>query len=310
MNVSKTSMISLIVHGGAWEIPDDAVAAHREGVLKAVKAGWTVLHDGGEAADAVEQAVMTMEDDEAFNAGRGSVLNATGEVELDASMMEGKTYRAGAVAAVQQIANPVSVARLIMEKSTHVLLVGLGAARFAQEQGILLCGKDELITREQLARWREAQGEPRVKTKGNSSGKSRKGHDTVGAIALDNRGHIVVAASTGGTPNKFPGRVGDSPLVGSGIYADDNVGGAVATGEGEAIIRVVLVKNVIDSMERNGGDPEAAAREGIEVLRRKVHGRGGIIVMNKKGRVNATCNTSRMARAYMTLGMRSPAAFV
>lgn len=303
-------MISLIVHGGAWEIPDDALTAHRQGVLKAVKAGWLVLLDGGRAVDAVEQAVMTLEDDETFNAGRGSVLNAAGEIELDASMMEGKTYRAGAVAAVQQIAHPVSVARLVMEKSKHVLLVGLGAARFAQEHGVSLCGKDELITREQLARWREAQRELRGKTRKRSSMKEKIGHDTVGAVALDRRGHIAAAASTGGTPNKFPGRVGDSPLVGSGLYADDMVGGAVATGEGEEIIRVVLAKSVIDHLEKNGGDPQTAARTGIEMLRRKVDGRGGIIVMNRKGQVGVACNTSRMARGYMTPGMKSPAAFV
>ncbi len=303
-------MISLLVHGGAWEIPDDAVAAHRRGVLKAVKAGWTVLSGGGGAADAVERAVMAMEDDETFNAGRGSVLNAAGEIEMDASMMEGKTFRAGAVAALQHIAHPVSVARLIMEKSEHVLLVGLGAARFAREHGISPGGKDDLITGEQLARWRQAQEEPRTSAGRKSPRKGQRGHDTVGAVALDRRGHIVAAASTGGTPNKYPGRVGDSPLVGCGVYADDNIGGAVATGEGEHIIRVVLVKFVIDAMERNGGDPEAAARAGIEILGRKVQGRGGIIVLNKNGQISVACNTSRMARAYMTSGMKSPAAYV
>jgi L-asparaginase / beta-aspartyl-peptidase len=310
MNLKRESMISLIVHGGAWEIPDDAVAAHRDGVLKAVKAGWAVLSDGGSAADAVERAVRTMEDDETFNAGRGSVLNAAGETEMDASMMEGKSYRAGAVAAIQRISHPVSVARLIMEKSEHVLLVGLGAARFAQEHGIAISGKDALITQKQLLLWRQAQGQPRAGRWAGSAKKKRPAHDTVGAVALDKKGLIVSAASTGGTPNKYPGRVGDSPLVGSGIYADNNIGGAVATGAGEEIIRVVLVKSVIDLMERNGGDPESAARAGIELLDRKVHGQGGIIVMNNKGQVSVACNTTRMARAYMTSGMKSPAAFV
>lgn len=304
-------MISLIVHGGAWDIPDDAASAHREGVLKAVKAGWCILSKGGSAVDAVEQAVMTMEADETFNAGRGSVLNAAGETELDASMMEGKSLRAGAVAAVQRIAHPVSVARLIMEKSQHVLLVGLGAARFAQEHGVTLCGNDDLITPQQLVLWRQAQVESlKKKGKQGSSEKRKPGHDTVGAIALDKKGHIVAAASTGGTPNKYPGRVGDSPLIGSGVYADDKIGGAVATGEGEAIIRVVLVKSVMDLLERNGGDPEAAAHAGVELLRRKVQGHGGIIVMNRNGRVSVDCNTPRMARAYMTSGMRSPVASV
>jgi L-asparaginase / beta-aspartyl-peptidase len=310
MNSTKASVISLIVHGGAWEIPDEAVAANREGVMNAVRAGWEVLTDGGGAADAVERAVLMMEDDETFNAGRGSVLNAVGETEMDASMMEGNSYRAGAVAAVQRIAHPVSLARLIMDKSENVLLVGLGASRFAQEHGMSLCGKDDLITHEQLVFWRQAQAASH-KGKGRTSlRKKRKGHDTVGAVALDRKGHIVAAASTGGTPNKYPGRVGDSPLVGSGVYADDTVGGAVATGVGEDIIRVVLVKSVMEIMERNGGDPEAAARAGIELLQRKVQGHGGIIVMSKKGEVSVASNTPRMARAYMTSGMRTPAAFV
>jgi beta-aspartyl-peptidase (threonine type) len=295
-------VISLIVHGGAWAIPDHALVAHREGVLKAVKAGWSVLLDGGASADAVERAVMMMEDDKTFNAGRGSVLNAAGEVEMDASMMEGKTYRTGAVAALQRIAHPVSVARLVMEKSAHVLLVGLGAARFAREHGVRVGGKDDLITSEQLTLWRKAQGAPKKERK--------KGHDTVGAIALDKKGNIVAAASTGGTPNKYPCRVGDSPIVGSGIYADNKIGAAVSTGEGEEILRVVLAKIVIDVLERNGGDPDAAARDGIELLRRKVHGHGGVIVMNSTGKVGIAWNTPRMARAFMATGMKSPVAFV
>jgi beta-aspartyl-peptidase (threonine type) len=253
---------------------------------------------------------MLMEDDAAFNAGRGSVLNAAGEVEMDASMMEGRSYRAGAVAALQRIGHPVSVARLMMEKSEHVLLVGLGAARFAREHGFPLGAKDDLITGEQLALWRKAQVEPRARDERPPVRKGKKGHDTVGAVALDRKGNIVAAASTGGTPNKHPGRVGDSPLVGSGIYADNAIGGAVATGEGENIIRVVLAKSVIDIMEKNGGETEAAARVGIEMLERKVQGRGGIIVMNRRGHISVAYNTSRMARAYMTSGMRSPAAFV
>jgi L-asparaginase / beta-aspartyl-peptidase len=310
MNSAKASSFSLIVHGGAWDIPDEAVAANRKGVLKATKAGWEVLSDGGDAVDAVERAVTMMESDETFNAGRGSALNAVGETELDASIMEGTWCRAGAVAAVQRIAHPVSLARLIMERSDNVLLVGLGAVRFAQEHGMSLCGKDDLITPEQLVLWRQAQAASGKRKVRSSGGKKRRGHDTVGAVALDRRGHIVAAASTGGTPNKHPGRVGDSPLVGSGIYADDTLGAAVATGVGEDIIRVILVKSVLDIMERNGGDPEAAARAGIELLEQKVQGHGGIIVMNTKGQVSTACNTSRMARAYMTSGMRTPVAAV
>ncbi|MBP1648951.1 MAG: Asparaginase [Bacteroidetes bacterium] len=298
-------MISLVVHGGAWEIPDDAIATHREGVLKALKSGWAVLSAGGSAAQAVEKAVTVMEDDETFNAGRGSVINAAGEIELDASMMEGKSCRAGAVAALQRVAHPVSVARLIMEKSDNVLLVGMGAARFAQEHGIPFCSKDYLFTGSELARWRLAQAESRKGSSRKARG-GRRRHDTVGAVALDRTGHIVAALSTGGTSNKHPGRVGDSPLIGCGLYADNAIGGVVASGWGEEIIRVVLAKSVIDCMERNGGNAEGACCAGIEMLRRKVHGYGGIIALNKKGEVGMAFNTPRMARAHMTIGMKSP----
>lgn len=297
-------MISLIVHGGAWDIPDEDVPGHRDGVLKALKQGWAVLSSGASAAEAVEKAIMVMEDHETLNAGRGSVINAAGEVELDAGMMEGKTFRAGAVAALQRVAHPISVAKLIMEKSDHVLLAGMGAFRYAQEQGIPLCGKDDLITMKELVRWREAQGEmpkapPRPKRRPKKRG------DTVGAVALDKAGRIVAGLSTGGTPNKHPGRVGDSPLVGCGLYADDTIGGAASTGEGEDIIRVVLAKEVIDAMQKNGGNVEAACREGITVLERKVKGQAGIIALNTKGEVGVAYNTPRMARAYMTSGMKS-----
>ncbi|RPH36922.1 peptidase T [bacterium] len=302
-------MLARVVHGGAWDIPEDAIRAHREGVLRAVKLGWAILLAGGSAAEAVEKAIVTMEDDETFNAGRGAYINAAGEVELDASMMEGKVYRAGAVAALQRIAHPVSVARLIMEKSEHVLLVGMGAARFAQEHGISLCGKDDLITGKELARWRQAQAKSR-RIAAREARKAKGGCDTVGAVALDRSGHLVSALSTGGTPNKHPGRVGDSPLVGCGIYADDSIGAAAASGGGEEIIRVVLAKSVIDSMERNGGNTEAACSVGIDTLKRKVQGCGGVIALNRKGEVGVAYNTPKMARGYMTSGMKSPAVFV
>ena len=149
--------VSLVVHGGAWNIPGDQAEAHRKGVLNALKAGWEILKDGGTAVDAVERSIIVMENDETFNAGRGSALDAAGEIGLDASMMEGGTLRAGAVAAVQNIANPISVARAILEKSDAVLLVGLGAMRFAKERGIPTCGQDALITMREIARWRTSQ---------------------------------------------------------------------------------------------------------------------------------------------------------
>jgi beta-aspartyl-peptidase (threonine type) len=303
--------VSLVVHGGAWNIPDDEADAHRTGVLNALKAGWELLKDGGTAVEAVERSIIFLENDEAFNAGRGSALNAAGEIELDASLMEGETLRAGAVAAVQNVANPISLARAIMEKSDTVLLVGLGATRFAKEHHIPTCGQDALITGREIARWRESQsagGRTPVRRKGSAGWPSTG--DTVGAVALDAGGRIASGTSTGGTPNKQQGRVGDSSLIGCGTYADSEIGGVSSTGWGEGIIRVVMAKSVIDMMRSNGDDPEQAAKDGIAFLKKKTGGHGGVIVLNAAGTVGIAFNTPRMARAYITSSSRVPIAAV
>jgi beta-aspartyl-peptidase (threonine type) len=302
-------VLSLAVHGGAWDIPDDLVDLHRDGVHRAVKAGWSVLLKGGSAVDAVETAIMIMEDDETFDAGRGSFINQVGEVELDASIMNGKTFRAGAVAAVQHVRNPITLARRIMDESEHVLLVGMGATRFAREHGIVTCRQDDLITARELDRWREAQGRKAVATK-EAFRRRKVPVDTVGAVALDATGTIASGTSTGGTPNKYPGRVGDSPLIGCGTYADNSIGGVSTTGWGEAMIKVVMAKSVVDLMERNGGDPEAAAAEGIRILERKADGYGGVIAITRTGRIGIAYNTPRMARAYISADMAKAIALV
>ncbi len=295
-------MIALAVHGGAWNIPDDLVDLHRDGVHRALKTAWSVLTQGGSAVDAVETAIVIMEDDETFDAGRGSFMNQAGEVELDASIMNGKNFRAGAVAAVQNVRNPITLARRIMEDSEHVLLVGMGATRFAHEHGVLTCRQDDLITNRELERWREAQGKRVLKTK-DAFRRKKVPVDTVGAVALDHLGNIASGTSTGGTPNKFPGRVGDSPLIGCGTYADNGIGGVSTTGWGESMIRVVMAKTVIDIMERNEGNPERAALEGIRILERKAGGYGGVIAVSKEGLIGIAYNTPRMARAFMTSTM-------
>jgi beta-aspartyl-peptidase (threonine type) len=309
--MKRHNPVSLVVHGGAWNIPDDQADAHRTGVLNALKAGWEILTDGGTAVEAVERSIIVMENDDTFNAGRGSALDAAGEIELDASIMEGKTLRAGAVAAVQNIANPISVARAVMEKSDTVLLVGLGATRFAKEHGIVTCGQDALITGREIARWREAQasGAGVPSRRKGSPGRSSPG-DTVGAVARDAKGTIASGTSTGGTPNKHQGRVGDSALIGCGTYADNAVGGVSSTGWGEAIIRVVMAKSVIDMMQSNGDDPERAAKDAIAVLKKKTGGRGGVIVLGASGGVGIAFNTPRMARAYITSSIKGPIAAV
>jgi beta-aspartyl-peptidase (threonine type) len=306
--MKKKPLVSLAVHGGAWNIPGDESEAHRSGVLKALKAGWEVLLDGGPAVEAVERSVAVMENDETFNAGRGSALNSAGEIELDASIMEGGSLRAGAVAAVQNIANPISLARAIMEKSDAVLLVGLGATRFAKEHRIRTCGQDDLITGREIARWRASQASP-----GGSPARRKGGTlpgDTVGAVALDARGRIASGASTGGTPNKLPGRVGDCSMIGCGAYADDVVGGVSTTGWGEGIIRVVMAKSVIDMMRSNGEDPEKAAKDALALLKKRTGGHGGIIAMNAAGAVGIAFNTPKMSRAYITSTMKGPIAAV
>jgi len=298
-------MISLVVHGGAWDIPDELVDAHKSGVHHALKAGWAVLNKGGTALDAVERAIIVMEDDETFDAGTGSFMNSAGEVELDASIMSGRKCRAGAIAAVQNVKNPISLARKIMEESEHVLLVGMGATRFAREHGIKTCSQDDLITNRELDRWREIQKNKNFLTK-DAFRRKKVPVDTVGAVAIDSHGNVASGASTGGTPNKYPGRVGDSPLIGCGTYADDDIGGVSTSGWGEAFIRVVMAKTVIDLMEHNGGDPEHAVADGLKILVRKTDGYGGIIAMNNEGRIGIAYNTPRMARAYMTSQMNTP----
>ncbi len=300
-------MISLVIHGGAWDIPDDLVAAHREGIRKALNDGWDVLKRGGSAVEAVERAIVLMENDETFNAGRGSYLNAAGHVELDASIMAGKTLKAGAVAAVQNSLNPVTLARKIMEESSEILLVGMGAIRFAHEHHVKTCSQDDLITARQLERWREAQGAQERKPGRGANKRRHVPADTVGAVALDRFGDIAAGTSTGGLPGKSPGRVGDAPLIGCATYADNTVGGVATTGAGESIIRVVLAKSVIDLMERREGDPQRAAKEGMDMLARRAQGYGGVIALSRDGRIGVAYNTSRMARGSMTSEMKVPA---
>jgi len=309
--MKRQNPVSLVVHGGAWNIPDDQADAHRTGVLSALKAGWEILQDGGTAVDAVERSIVVMENDDTFNAGHGSVLDAAGEIELDASIMEGGTLRAGAVAALQNVANPISAARAIMEESDSVLLVGLGAMRFAKEHGIATCGQDALITGREIARWREAQasGTGTAARRKGAPGRSSPG-DSVGAVAFDAKGTIAAGTSTGGTPNKHQGRVGDSALIGCGTYADNAVGGVSSTGWGEALIRVVMAKSVIDMMQSNGDDPERAAKAAIAALKKRTGGHGGVVVLGASGGVGIAFNTPRMARAYITSSIKGPIAAV
>jgi beta-aspartyl-peptidase (threonine type) len=288
----------LVVHGGAWAIPDDMVEAHLNGVRNAAAAGWRVLEKGGLALDAVEEAVVVLEDDETFDAGRGSFLNRDGKVQLDAFIMDGLTLRGGGVGCVERLRNPVRAARKILSDSPHVYFVAEGAERFAAEHGIALCRNEDLIIHREVERLREYQAQ--ASTHGNDLFAPEISHDTVGAVALDRDGNIAASTSTGGTLNKAPGRLGDSSLIGCGCYADNLSAAASTTGWGEPIMKLVLAKWAADRVE-SGSMPEWVAKEAMNYLKQRLDGHGGIILLDAQGRFGIAHNTPRMAWAIRTV---------
>ena len=305
----------LVVHGGAWAMPDDMVEAHLRGVNNALAAGWRVLERGGSSLDAVEEAVVIMEDDETFDAGRGSFLNRDGRVQLDALIMDGATLRAGGVGCVEHLRNPVRAARKILSESPHVYFVGEGAEKFAAEHGVPLCKNEDLIIPREVERLRAYQAAQadlqRAGSKADGNDLFAPGspnldhdptisHDTVGAVALDRDGNIAAATSTGGTLNKAPGRLGDSSLIGCGCYADNLSAAASTTGWGEPIMKLVLAKWTADRISA-GNLPEWSAQEAMNYLKQRVNGHGGIIVLNPEGHIGIAHNTPRMAWAYRTV---------
>jgi L-asparaginase / beta-aspartyl-peptidase len=296
---------AIVVHGGAWDIPTELHAAHRQGTERAVEAGWQILASGGSALDAVEAAIVTMEDDETFDAGRGSFLNADGQVELDAGFMDGGELRVGAVAGVQFIRNPIRLARAVMERSEHVLLIAQGAQRFAHKMGFAPCDLTDLAVPREFERWQRL-----LYDRTYSARQAFTRHaDTVGCVTLDRAGHLAAGTSTGGTPNKLPGRVGDVPMVGCGFYADDRIGGASCTGWGEAIAKVILARLALHHLEE-GSHPDAAAQAAIQVLADRANGLGGIILLSPAGQPGWHYNTPHMARAFWTAGMDAPAVYL
>jgi len=288
----------LVVHGGAWAIPDEMVEAHLHGVRTALAAGWRVLDRGGPALDAVEEAVVVMENDETFDAGRGSFLNRDGRVQLDALIMDGATLRTGGVGCVERIANPVRAARKILSESPHVYFVGEGAERFAAEHGIPLCKNEDLIIPREVERLREYQSH--LEEHRADLFAPTISHDTVGAVALDRDGNIAAATSTGGTLNKAPGRLGDSSLIGCGCYANNESAAASTTGWGEPIMKLVLAKWAADRVEA-GNLPEWVAKEAMNYLKQRVNGHGGMILLDAAGRFGIAHNTPRMAWAFHTV---------
>jgi len=289
-------------------MPDDMVDAHIHGVTNALAVGWRVLERGGAALDAVEEAVVIMEDDETFDAGRGSFLNRDGKVQLDALIMDGATLRAGGVGCVERLRNPVRAARKILSESPHVYFVGEGAEKFAAQHDIPLCQNEDLVIPREVERLRDYQAEAARRPPsqhGNdlfapSSDDVTISHDTVGAVALDRNGNIAAATSTGGTLNKAPGRLGDSSLIGCGCYANNESAAVSTTGWGEPIMKLVLAKWTADRIQA-GNLPEWSAQEAMNYLKQRLNGHGGIIVLNPEGHIGIAHNTPRMAWAYKTV---------
>jgi beta-aspartyl-peptidase (threonine type) len=308
--------IAMIVHGGAWAIPDEQVESHLAGCRAALSVGWALLSQGGSALDACEAAVRIMEDDPIFDAGTGAVLTAAGEVELDAALMDGRSLRYGAVANLRRVRNPITLARHVLS-GPGTFLVGAGAEQFAVAHGVALIENSALIVEREQRLWEEWRAAQAAGTpQGDSAAPAQVaeaslehaaqsalgGHDTVGAIALDAEGNMVAANSTGGTPFKLPGRVGDTPMVGCGLYADDQSGAAVCTGWGESIVRVALARRAVELLER-GLPPQSAAELAVRTLARRVSGgSGGCIILTPDGRVGLAWNTRRMAYAYRQQG--------
>lgn len=272
---------TLLVHGGAGDLSADRRAVHAEGCARAAEVGAAVLRASGSALDAVEAAVRALEDDPLFNAGTGACLNEDGVIELDASIMDGRTLRAGAVAAMPPFRNPIAIARAAMEDGRHVMYAAHGAARFAIAKGFPRATVEDLRTEAALARWRELR-EGRIREKGWAGG-------TVGAVARDVHGHVAAATSTGGMMDKAAGRVGDSPLIGAGNFADDSTGACSTTGHGESFIRTLFAARArVDSLVAD-----------LERMTARTSGRGGAIFVGPDGSAAWARNTESMSYALV-----------
>lgn len=291
---------AIIVHGGAgaWDLSSEKLVEAVSACQSAAALGQALLAEGRTAVDAVEAAVRILEDSPVLDAGTGSYLNAAGEVEMDAMMMDGCDLNIGAVAAVRRIKNPISLARRVMEESEHNLMVGSGAEGFADSIGFPRCAEDELLVGPELERFLALQAHEAYKTVEIFNQPGAMG-DTVGAVALDKYGNLAAATSTGGTRKKLPGRVGDSPLVGSGAYADNMSAAVSATGYGEALMKIVISKRVCDLVEA-GMSTNEACTSAIELLERRVSGLGGLIAIDTRGNIGFEFNTDAMPHAFAT----------
>jgi L-asparaginase / beta-aspartyl-peptidase len=301
----KKNRFALVIHGGAGTIERDKMTGesereYRAGLESALKAGYNVLKAGGSSLDATEAAVRALEDDPHFNAGKGAVFTSAGTNELDAAIMDGRTLKAGTVSVLRHIKNPIELARLVMEKSPHVMLSGEGAEKFATENGVRLVDQKYFFTQE---RW-DALQKMKAAEKNRHAGvmiTDQDRHGTVGAVALDQSGNLAAATSTGGTTNKRPGRVGDSPIIGGGTYANNATCAVSATGDGEYFIRAAAAHDISALMEYRGMKLPDAAQTVLDKVA-KLGGTGGLIAVDRDGNITLPFNTSGMYRGHVDSG--------
>jgi beta-aspartyl-peptidase (threonine type) len=294
---SKT--VAIVIHGGAGvitrsEMTPEREARYRAGLEEARDAGYAVLEAGGSSLDAVTAAVRILEDNPLFNAGKGAVLNRNGVAELDSSIMDGKTLRAGAVAGIQRVKNPVELARAVMEKSPHVMLAGVGAEEFALEQGLTMVPNSYFRTEARVKQLERAQQEEKEKAAAPARTSSK---GTVGAVALDRNGNLAAATSTGGMTNKRPGRIGDSPIIGAGTYANNASCAVSATGDGEFFIRSVVAHDICALVQYKRVTLEAAAHAVIHEKVGALQATGGVIALDPEGHIVMDFNSGGMFRA-------------
>ena len=306
--MSSNDKYSLMVHGGAGaldNVKDNKTAVRYLDSLRGIlEHGRSVLELGGSALQAVEACASLLEDDPVFNAGCGSVLNEHGKVEMDAAIMDGRDLQAGAVAAVENIANPVQLARLVLTESEHVMLIGEGAMRFSDHCGMPRVPDNYFFTDDRIAQLEQARLSHKMMLDHDDSDADSEDqkYGTIGAIAYDRAGNLAAATSTGGIVNKRMGRVGDSPIVGAGVYADNETCAVSATGYGEEFMRSVIAKTIADYVDMRGMDAVRATAAGIDYLTRKVAGRGGVIVIDHAGRCASGMTTKKMIHGWIEHG--------
>ena len=298
-----------VMHGGAGTIERSKMTperekAYRDKLTEALVAGFDVLKKGGQCLDAVVAAITLLEDSPLFNAGKGAVFTSAGTNELDSSIMEGKTLKAGSVAGLKRVKNPILLARLVMEQSPHVMMVGEGAEAFAASKGVELVDPKYFYTEErwqQLQKQKEAEKTtPPKRSRLEKAGPSFEDHKfgTVGVVCLDRAGNLAAGTSTGGISNKRFGRVGDSPIIGAGTYANNETCAVSCTGDGEYFIRSVVAHDISALMQYGGRSVEAAAREVLEKVG-KIGGTGGLIAIDRRGNFATPFNTSGMYRGWV-----------